>query len=284
MSLWWNSMQQLLALWRWFDAAGLYRPSEAIEELQMCGGSQGGVSHFWHPHPHQVYERPSMTGVEVKRIYATWGDSWWQLVLDHVLLDRGCMDQNFQALGPDFAPKCQVISTAAARRTGCELLRCGLCPNRAPKHFCFAAPNIHQYHIHRNGGGDEPLISSCSPLWSIWTNYSDFPIFAKTHLQVKSFSAMFSKLQGLRLSGFIETKQRRNFHNICFKLSAGRFFQLDGFQNFLKTSPNHSQTFFLVMTSIHGDCPLRWSGLKRAADQAKGKLERWNIAAGLKTS
>ena len=115
-------------------------------------------------------------------------------------------------------------------------------------------------------------------------NYSDFPIFAKTHLQVKSFSAMFSKLQGLRLSGFIETKQRRNFHNICFKLSAGRFFQLDGFQNFLKTSPNHSQTFFLVMTSIHGDCPLRWSGLKRAADQAKGKLERWNIAAGLKTS
>lgn len=76
MSLWWNSMQQLLALWRWFDAAGLYRPSEAIEELQMCGGSQGGVSHFWHPHPHQVYERPSMTGVEVKRIYATWGDSW----------------------------------------------------------------------------------------------------------------------------------------------------------------------------------------------------------------
>ena len=152
MSLWWNSMQQLLALWRWFDAAGLYRPSEAIEELQMCGGSQGGVSHFWHPHPHQVYERPSMTGVEVKRIYATWGDSWWQLVLDHVLLDRGCMDQNFQALGPDFAPKCQVISTAAARRTGCELLRCGLCPNRAPKHFCFAAPNIHQYHIHRTGG------------------------------------------------------------------------------------------------------------------------------------
>jgi len=47
------------------------RPSEAIEELQMCLGSQDGVRYFWPPHPHQLYKRPSMTGVEVKRIYET---------------------------------------------------------------------------------------------------------------------------------------------------------------------------------------------------------------------
>lgn len=221
------------------------RPSEAIEELQMCGGSQDGVRYFWLPHPHQLYDRQ----------WPVWGeenlrDLRWQLVLVHVLLDRGCMDQTFQALGPDFAPKCQVISTAAARRTGCELLRgCGLCPNRRSQalifFYCSEHPSIPYPTIFVETGG-------VMNHWYLHVpHYEPFGQFIQIFLSLErpicKLSLAVSCFQGCRGCGcqaLLRPNREETSTTSASSLVLDDFFQLGGLQNLLKTSPNQSQTFY----------------------------------------